>query len=251
MREKAAGCPLVSSGRVLDRRLPGYVRDRTSFQQPPASSRTCSKQVARPRRRRARSRSSSTSAARPKGPFENGIAAARLFVKSGTLAIQGGREPKATAEIDRRAAPATARSRCRPSCSSRPAPPGAAEVFAAALKGNKRAELVGEHTIGRAGVQKLVKLPGEPRPLADLRAVPPPGRRADPRPRASRGPAPARRATRRAEQPSHAGARVDPRHGLDPTWPSTRPTCEFGAPPPAKDAILDAALERLKTQKAA
>ena len=36
---------------------------------------------------------------------------------------------------------------------------GAAEVFAAALDGNKRAELVGEHTIGRAAVQKLVRLP--------------------------------------------------------------------------------------------
>ncbi len=36
---------------------------------------------------------------------------------------------------------------------------GAAEVFAAALEGNKRAELVGEHTLGRAGLQKLVKLP--------------------------------------------------------------------------------------------
>ena len=37
---------------------------------------------------------------------------------------------------------------------------GAAELFASALSGNQRADLVGEHTIGRAGVQKLVKLPG-------------------------------------------------------------------------------------------
>jgi carboxyl-terminal processing protease len=36
---------------------------------------------------------------------------------------------------------------------------GAAEIFAAALDGNKRADLVGEHTLGRAGIQKLVKLP--------------------------------------------------------------------------------------------
>ena len=36
---------------------------------------------------------------------------------------------------------------------------GAAELFAAALLDNKRATLVGEHTLGRAGVQKLVKLP--------------------------------------------------------------------------------------------
>ena len=36
---------------------------------------------------------------------------------------------------------------------------GAAELFAAALDGNNRAELVGERTLGRAGIQKLVKLP--------------------------------------------------------------------------------------------
>ncbi len=36
---------------------------------------------------------------------------------------------------------------------------GAAEVFAAALAGNKRASLVGERTLGRAGRQKVVKLP--------------------------------------------------------------------------------------------
>jgi len=36
---------------------------------------------------------------------------------------------------------------------------GAAELFASALVGNKRAELIGEHTIGRAALQKLVKLP--------------------------------------------------------------------------------------------
>ena len=32
-------------------------------------------------------------------------------------------------------------------------------MFAAALDGNKRADLIGEHTLGRAAVQKLVKLP--------------------------------------------------------------------------------------------
>ena len=36
---------------------------------------------------------------------------------------------------------------------------GAAEVFAAALDGNDRAELVGERTLGRAARQQLVKLP--------------------------------------------------------------------------------------------
>ena len=36
---------------------------------------------------------------------------------------------------------------------------GASEVFASALAGNQRADLIGEHTIGRAASQKLVKLP--------------------------------------------------------------------------------------------
>ena len=36
---------------------------------------------------------------------------------------------------------------------------GAAEVFAGALQGNKRAQIVGERTRGRAAHQKLVKLP--------------------------------------------------------------------------------------------
>ena len=36
---------------------------------------------------------------------------------------------------------------------------GAAEVFAAALAGNKRASLIGERTLGRAARQKLVRLP--------------------------------------------------------------------------------------------
>jgi carboxyl-terminal processing protease len=112
------------------------------------------------------------------GPLENGIAAARLFVKSGTLTIKGGRERD----------PNDKDSKARNAAEKTPAPPdapretiaaqagdgaielpvqllittgtsGAAEVFAAALDGNKRAELVGEHTIGRAGIQKLVKLP--------------------------------------------------------------------------------------------
>ena len=43
---------------------------------------------------------------------------------------------------------------------------GAAELFASALAGNQRADLIGEHTIGRAAIQRLVKLPDGTRPLA-------------------------------------------------------------------------------------
>jgi carboxyl-terminal processing protease len=112
------------------------------------------------------------------GPLENGVAAARLFVKSGTLTIKGGRErdpndkdskAKNTAEKTPTAPDApreTIAAQAGDGAIELPVQvlittgtAGAAEVFAAALDGNKRAELVGEHTIGRAGIQKLVKLP--------------------------------------------------------------------------------------------
>jgi carboxyl-terminal processing protease len=112
------------------------------------------------------------------GPLENGVAAARLFVKSGTLAIKGGREhdpndkdAKARNAAEKAAAPQdapreTIAAQAGDGAIELPVQvlittgtSGAAEVFAAALDGNKRAELVGEHTIGRAAIQKLVKLP--------------------------------------------------------------------------------------------
>jgi carboxyl-terminal processing protease len=111
------------------------------------------------------------------GPLENGVAAARLFVKSGTLAMKGGREPekdgdKAGDKTKDKDAAAKASNRetiaARPGDGTIDLPvqilvttgtSGAAEIFAAALDGNKRADLVGEHTLGRAAVQKLVKLP--------------------------------------------------------------------------------------------
>jgi carboxyl-terminal processing protease len=102
------------------------------------------------------------------GPLENGLAAARLFVKSGTLAMKGGREK----DKDKLAAGETQVERetiaAQPGDGSIELPvqvlvttgtSGAAELFAAALDGNKRADLVGEHTLGRAAIQKLVKLP--------------------------------------------------------------------------------------------
>jgi carboxyl-terminal processing protease len=110
------------------------------------------------------------------GSFENGIAAARLFVKSGTIAMKGGRERSPDKDARSKAAEKTApvpdapreTIAAQPGDGAIDAPvqllittgtAGAAEVFAAALDGNNRAELVGEHTIGRAGIQKLVKLP--------------------------------------------------------------------------------------------
>jgi carboxyl-terminal processing protease len=92
------------------------------------------------------------------GSYENAIAAARLFVKEGTIAQRAGRNAAAAPETFTAQAgdgqfevPVVLLTTAGTS--------GAAEVFAAALQGNGRAELVGEHTLGRAGVQRFVKLP--------------------------------------------------------------------------------------------
>lgn len=90
------------------------------------------------------------------GPIGAGVEAARWFVPSGVLATRATRgdtretieakpgDAVITAPIVLLVSNGTAR---------------AAEVFAAALAGAKRAELVGEQTQGSAGDQKLVKLP--------------------------------------------------------------------------------------------
>ena len=78
-------------------------------------------------------------------------------MKSGTLAQQGGRDPKAATKIAAKAGDGAIDAPVWLLVTTGTS--GAAEVFAAALDGNKRADLVGEHTLGRAGLQKLVKLP--------------------------------------------------------------------------------------------
>ena len=151
------------------------------------------------------------------GPFENGIAAARLFVKSGTLAQEGGRDPKTATKIVAKAGDGAIDAPVWLLVTTGTS--GAAELFAAALDGNKRADLVGEHTLGRAGLQKLVKLP-ENRGLwlTYARYLTPGG------------------------QPIHG-------KGLEPKVPVDEPDVEFGAPAPTDDPILDAAVERAKTKR--
>ena len=97
---------------------------------------------------------------------------------------------------------------------------GSAELFAAAVSGNKRADLVGERTIGRAAVQKLIKLPdGSGLWLSTARYLTP------------------------------AGASLHGK-GLEPAVAVDEPDVEFGQPPPTTDPALEKALERL-TRKAA
>ena len=111
------------------------------------------------------------------GDFSRGIDAARPFVKSGTLAMIAGRDEKAkpvdaqSEKPESERVPASAIRRKITANAGDGAidlpvtllvttgTSGAAEVFAAALEGNKRADTVGERTLGRAGIQKLVRLP--------------------------------------------------------------------------------------------
>lgn len=90
------------------------------------------------------------------GTPEDGVSAARLFVKTGTLGVRAGRtgEPAKVA-----AAPGDGAIALPVVLLVSNGTSNAAEVFAAALSGNKRAELVGEPTAGVAAHQKLVKLP--------------------------------------------------------------------------------------------
>jgi carboxyl-terminal processing protease len=186
------------------------------------------------------------------GSYDNAIAAARLFVKSGTIAVQGGRL-KTDAPIEFTAKPGDGAIDLPAVVLMTAGTAGPGELFAAALKGNKRAELIGEHTIGRAGLQKLVKLP-ENRGLwlTYARYFRPEGKtiqKATGQPRPEPPPSP---------RPSAAGKSLatppdDAIHlrGIEPDVPVDEIDVEFGAPAPTKDTILDAAIERLKTRKAA
>jgi carboxyl-terminal processing protease len=90
------------------------------------------------------------------GAVEDGLALARLFVGSGTLAIReakgGARETIAAGAGDGAVTLPTV-------VLVDTGTSGASEIFAAALVGNQRADLIGEHTIGRAASQKLIRLP--------------------------------------------------------------------------------------------
>jgi carboxyl-terminal processing protease len=145
-----------------------------------------------------------------RGDLDHGIAAARLFVPSGTLTVRltkTGKEAITARDGD----------------ASITAPvvllvdqgtAGAAELFAAALDGNKRADLVGERTLGRAARQQLVKLSdGSGLLLSSTRYQTP------------------------ASEPIHE-------KGLTPDVEVAPPDVDFGAEPPAVDAMLEKALEQ-------
>ena len=152
------------------------------------------------------------------GSLDSGLALARLFVRSGTLTMKEtrGAEKETIAAATGDGTITTPATILIDSGTS-----GAAELFAAALSGNKRAELIGEHTIGRAAQQRLVKLPdGSGLWLTTTKFMAPDG------------------------SPLHE-------KGLEPTVAVDEPDVVFGQPAPADDPILTKALERLSEKKAA
>ena len=151
------------------------------------------------------------------GDVDAGVAAARLFVKSGTLAYRQdrGRDKEAIAAGAGDGSITTNTILLTDNGTA-----SGAEVFAAALSGNKRATLMGERTLGRAARQKLVRLPdGSALMLTHLLYLTP------------------------------ASVAIHEK-GLIPDVAVEQPDVDFGQPAPAKDATLDKAIEQL-TQKAA
>lgn len=89
------------------------------------------------------------------GTAEEGIAAARLFIQNGTLATLAARNSTPVVSAAAKGDGALAMPVVLLTSSGTA---NGAEVFAAALQGNKRGRLVGEPTAGIAGVQRLVPL---------------------------------------------------------------------------------------------
>ena len=152
-----------------------------------------------------------------RGDLDEGIAAARLFVRSGTLSVKQTKTGRDVVTAQLADAVITAPVELLVDQGTA----AAAEVFASALSGNDRAELVGERTLGRAARQQLVKLPdGSGLLLSSIRYL----------------------------TPKNEGIHE---RGLGPDVEVDQPDVEFGATPPAKDETLDKALERLAEKKAA
>jgi len=152
------------------------------------------------------------------GDVDAGLAAARLFVKSGVLVYRQdrGKEKEAVSAAAGDGAIAIDTAVLTDNGTS-----SGAEVFAAALSGNKRATLIGERTLGRAARQKLVLLPdGSGLMLTHLIYLTP------------------------------ASVAIHEK-GLMPDVAVEQPDVDFGQPAAAKDATLEKAIESLTVKAAA
>ena len=151
------------------------------------------------------------------GDLDDGIAAARLFVRSGTLAVKQTKTQKQP--ITAQAGDGAIAAPLALLVDSGTA--GPAEVFASALRGNNRAQLIGEHTLGRAAHQHLVKLPDGSGLLITVERYLTP-----------------------------ASAQLHEK-GLEPDVEVDQPDVEFGSQPPTTDATLQRAIQALAQKKAA
>ena len=152
------------------------------------------------------------------GSLDTGLDAARLFVASGALVVR--EEYSVTRETIRAGAgDGTIRQPLVLLINTGTA--SAAELFAAGLAANDRAEMVGRRTFGRAAVQKLVNLPdGSGLWLSWARFLTVSG------------------------TPIHL-------RGLEPDVVVDEPAVAFGATPPDEDPVLDKALDLLVSDNAA
>lgn len=149
------------------------------------------------------------------GDNEIGLAAARLFVPSGTLAYrqERGKSKEAVA-----AATGDGSITMPVAVLTDHGTAGPGELFAAALSENRRGALVGERTLGRAGRQRLVRLPdGSGLVLTTLLYLTPTDK-------------------------------VINEKGLTPDLAVEQPDVEFGQALPAIDETLNKAVEHLKTK---
>lgn len=147
------------------------------------------------------------------GP-ELGVAPAKLFVSEGILTS---RESRGDSKRDITAAAGDGSITAPVVLLIDNGTSQAAEVFAASLADHKRAELIGEHTLGRAATQELVRLPdGSGLWISTVRYLTPKG-------------------TAIHEK------------GLTPDVAVSEPEVEFGAEAPTGDPILEKAIERIET----
>jgi carboxyl-terminal processing protease len=153
-----------------------------------------------------------------RGDLDDGVAAARLFVKSGTLSIRQAKGDQREV-VPAQGADATIANPVVLLTDAGTA--GAAEVFAAALDDNDRATIIGDRTLGRAARQRLVRLPdGSGLWLTHLRYLSPKGNQIHEK-------------------------------GLEPDVEVDQPEVEFGSEAPTTDPTLQKALEHFAQKKAA
>ena len=235
VRERTPGA--MVSGKMLSPEI-GYIRISTFGADAPAKLRAQAAELAKTGAKQLVIDVRHTA----EGPFVTGLEAARLFITSGTLAMVAGRDPHAPkidtqpvgkpveppAKVSQAAITETIAAKADDGTIALPVTvlvttgtSGAAELFASALDGNKRAELIGERTLGRAGIQKLVRLPeGRGLWLTYARYLTPNGESIQGR-------------------------------GLTPDVAVDEPDVDFDQVKPTNDPILDAAVDRITKKKAA